>query len=133
MKNCRITVDDINRAENIFGKPIPLLQGKMTMPTQVAKTTVRIPLSLEFKEEHRRVTLFIDIFYVNKMPFLLCKSEGVEHFKVFNLNSRSKQVIKKKLKQVKRLYNKRGFAINIAYADNEFDNDEVKDSFPSAT
>ena len=67
------------------------------------------------------------------MPFLLCKSRGIEHFKVFKLNSRSKQVIKTKLKQVKRLYNKRGFAINIAYADNEFDNDEVKDSFPSAT
>ena len=30
IRNCSVTIDDVNRALHIFGPPVPLLQGKMT-------------------------------------------------------------------------------------------------------
>ena len=39
IKNCPITIDDINLAEKIFGKDIPAIKGKTTRHTLKAVVT----------------------------------------------------------------------------------------------
>ena len=134
LKNCKVTVEDVDRAEYIYGKPTPILQGKMTNSKQRTKNIVRTQPPHGLTKEQCRVNLFIDIMYVNRIPFLLCKSDGiVNHRKVFFLSSRGKIKIYKRLKLIRLMYEKRGFKVNIIHADNEFDFNEVKSSFPNST
>ena len=134
LKNCKVTVDDVDRAELIYGKPTPILQGKMTRTTQSAKNIIRNDLPHNITKEQRHVNMFIDIMFVNKIPFLLCKSDGiVNHCQAHFLSSRGKANIFKKLNLVRRMYEKRGFQIDVVRADNEFDFNEVKSSFPNST
>ena len=73
--NSEVTADDVSRAEHIFGVPIPLLRGKMTnTPTPHSTATIKkkkLPLSVPL--QHQCITLFVDFFYVNKLPFLQTK------------------------------------------------------------
>ena len=134
LKNCKVTVEDVDRAEYIYGKPTPTLQGKMTNSKQRTKNIVRTQPPHGLTKEQCRVNLYIDIMYVNRIPFLLCKSDDiVNHRKVFFLSSRGKIKIYKRLKLIRLMYEKRGFKVNIIHADNEFDFNEVKSSFPNST
>ena len=38
IRNCAITIDDINIAHNIYGNPIPIIKGKITN-NPIQKTT----------------------------------------------------------------------------------------------
>ena len=42
--NCPVTVDDITRAQYIYGPPTPLLQGKMTRKTPPTPNYTKVPL-----------------------------------------------------------------------------------------
>ena len=72
IRNCPITVDDINRAETIYGKPAPLLQGKLTRihPSSLGQNQP-LPLPTCVMENHKNIHLYIDIFYVNGMAFFI--------------------------------------------------------------
>ena len=63
-------------------------------------------LPLDLKPEHKKVVLFIDIIFVNRIPFLLVKSEGISHIFAHMLRSRSKQNIAKSLRYIKDKYQK---------------------------
>ena len=99
---------------------------------QEAKRLAVTGLPLDIKLEHKEVSLFIDIMFVNKIPFLLVKSEGINHIFAHRLRSRSKQNIAKSLRFIKSKYQNRGFVISIVYADNEFDHDVIKSEIPGA-
>ena len=57
INNSPITVDDINRAEYIFGPAKPLLEGKMTRVSPQACKIQRIPLPLPMLEIHFYLSL----------------------------------------------------------------------------
>ena len=47
LNNCEITVDDVHRAEDIFGTPLPLLKGKMCRRSPIRhpqSTKLRLPM-----------------------------------------------------------------------------------------
>ena len=133
MKNSDVTVKDINRAEDIFGKPTPILKGKSVKKKQQAKRVNISDLPLDLKSEHKDVILFVDIMFVNRIPFLLVKSEGINHIFSHRLRNRTKTNIAKSLQYIKNKYENRGFRIKVIYADNEFDHDVIKSVLPGAT
>ena len=62
IRNCTVTLDDIKRAQHIFGTPVPLLQGKMMRGRPNKPNLQRVPIPAQIKEWHRVLDLFIDFF-----------------------------------------------------------------------
>ena len=109
---------------------MPILKGKSVTKKQPKKRININPLPLDIKPEHKDVVLFIDIMFVNKIPFLLVKSEGINYIHAHILRTRRKSCIAKALRHIKQKYKSRNFSIKTIYADNEFDHDTIKSEFP---
>ena len=76
-KNCQITFEDADRAIAIFGKDVPCLKGKTTRkcPKSVRIEIVNVPRYI--LDKNKEVTLSVDLFYTNKLPFFVSLSEAI--------------------------------------------------------
>ena len=133
MNNCTITVDDIKRAETIYGPPTPLLQGKMirTKPSRVNTHTTSIPHNI--LHNYPTVRLCIDLVYINKLPFLHTKSSHINFLTIQFAQNRTQGTIKKLLVSVIDRYQTRGFNVSDIFGDNEFDVPSLHDFFRPIT
>jgi hypothetical protein len=77
IKECPVTVQDINIALKIWGKNIVALKGKTTQtrPNLVARDFVKVPM--ELLKLHTEVFMTADIFFVNKIAFFLMLSHKI--------------------------------------------------------
>ncbi len=66
IKNCPVTVDDINIAEKIFGPDVSSLKGKSTRqkPKPVREDLIEIPK--ELISQHHNIELCMDTMYINE-------------------------------------------------------------------
>ena len=88
IQNCDVTVDDIARSKQIYGKAVPEIKGKMRRVGPVSHTDVqRVPLPVPLKG--RTLHLFVDIMYVNKIAFFVSKTKDVNFLMITPLKSRS--------------------------------------------
>jgi hypothetical protein len=124
--NCNITIDDINRAELIYGPPTPILQGKMTRQKPQSVKIERIPLPLPISKHHKNLQLYVDFFFVNGYPFLATKSAKVNFITAQPVTSRSTAQIIKHIDTVINKYEARGFTITAIHGDNEFNINDLK-------
>jgi hypothetical protein len=71
IKNCPVTIDDVNIAEKSYGPDIGALKAKTTRmaPPRVKEDLVDIPP--ELLEKHANLVYCMDIMYVNGMPMLM--------------------------------------------------------------
>ena len=71
IKDCPVNVDDARIAHKIWGPSVAALKGKTvrTQPEPVTTDTILIPKAI--REMHKEVTLTIDIFFVNQIPFFI--------------------------------------------------------------
>ena len=120
IKDCPVTTQDADVATKIWGPNIAALKGKTTRrtPTPVVTDIVRIPK--EIRELHRLVTMAIDIFFVNKIPFLLTLSRNIYFTTVTHLADQKSGTIFKAFSSIYKYYREHGFQINVVTADNEF-------------
>jgi len=118
--NCPVTVQDIDIAHKIWGKDIAALKGKTTRskPIHVARDFVKIPS--EIVKLHKEVYLTLDLFFVNKIPFLLTLSRNICFTTVNHLADRKLAHIFQAFLSVYKLYLNRGFRIVTVHADGEF-------------
>ena len=93
VRNAYISIDNIERAQFFFGTPTPLLQGKMTRRPNPKERIPRISIPPAILTHHRNVILHVDFFFVNKLPFLHTKSEGINFLTVQTGQTRSKEAI----------------------------------------
>jgi hypothetical protein len=70
IRNCPMTMEDLNIAEKIFGADMSSLKGQLTCrkSTPVWEDTVEIPE--ELIASNREIELCIDILYVNECGFM---------------------------------------------------------------
>jgi hypothetical protein len=101
IRNSSVTIDDINRAELIYGTATPLLQGKMTRIHPPQAKITKIPLPLPISENHKHLQLYIDFFFINGIPFLHTKSGKVNFITAQTVTSRSQRQIINNLEAVK--------------------------------
>ena len=80
---------DIDIAEDIFGKDVPALKGKSTRsrPPSVRQDIVEIPS--ELLEKHQDLELCIDTMHINGVPFLTAIDRSIKYRSVIPLKSKS--------------------------------------------
>jgi hypothetical protein len=115
-----VTVQDIDAAHQIWGKSIAALKGKTThsKPNVVAENLVEIPR--EIMKLHHEVFLTADIFFVNKIAFLLSLSRKICFTQVNHLASRKLVDVFKAFQEMYSVYLRRGFRITTLHVDGEF-------------
>jgi hypothetical protein len=98
IKDCPVTIEDAMAAYKIWGPSVAILKGKTvrTKPEPVKTNTVHIPK--EIREIHKEVTLTIDIFFVNQIPFFVTLSRSLYFTTMTHLPNRSLGEIFKALK-----------------------------------
>jgi hypothetical protein len=88
--NCPITIDDVTRAEQIYGKDVAFLKGKTTASAATDHVPNQPPICLppDILSNHGKVTLCCDLFYVLGLPFSLSVSRNVHFLSCRSIPSR---------------------------------------------
>jgi hypothetical protein len=76
-KDCPMTVQDIDVALKIWSKNIAALKGKTTRSKSIPVARDYVKVLMELPKLHKEVFLTTDIFFVNKIPFLLTLSHKI--------------------------------------------------------
>lgn len=121
IKNCPVTVEDVNVAEKIFGPDIATMKGKMTrQPSLVVQADDVIEVPPELKRQYDKMELAIDLMFVNNMPFLTAIDSPIKYRSVVPLKNKDAKEIFKALEKIIKFYKENGFFIKIIHADREF-------------
>ena len=132
VNNCKVTADDITRARTIYGPAMPLLQGKMVRKTPSRVTAQPLQLPAPILRNYPTLQLYVDFFYVNKLPFLQTKSSDINFITVQTGKNRKAKAIIDGISKAIKLYKRRGFKITGVHGDNEFDLEELRDEIRPA-
>jgi hypothetical protein len=120
IKDSPVTITHVDNAISIWGKSVSALQGKTTRKKSIPVTRDYIKIPRELMRLHQEVFLTIDIFFVNKIPFLLSLSRKIHFTAVQHLANRTVPNIFKAFKEIYQYYLQRGFHITTIHADGEF-------------
>ena len=128
LRNCAITKEDVQAADDIFGPNLGSLKGKTvwSLSKHVQAGSSAVPQCI--LEIHQDVVLSVDIMFVNKIPFLVTSSHNVCFSTVESLPNCQVGTIATCLKKVTHLYHHQGFHIASITCDPEFE--ALRPSFP---
>ena len=121
IKDCPVTVTDIEVAQKIWGKSIAALKGKTTC----SKLSIVAPDSIKILSKllnlHKEVFLTADIFFVNNIPFFLTYSWKICFMSVSHLANCKVLEVFKAFKEIYQYYLQCGFHIHMLHVDGEFE------------
>ena len=126
IKGMKLKSKDVDNANLILGKPLASVRGKITALLMIKNMSQQITLRDIPELEEQMVNLYVDLFYVNDIPFLHTKSKEINYITIQKLDKRTTDKISKRLKNVISRYITRGITITDIFADNEFNNEVVK-------
>ena len=92
----------------------------------------RVSIPPSILTHHRNVTLHVDFFFVNKLPFLHTKSDDINFLTIQSGTTRSKSAILEGISKVITTYQVRGFKVVMVHGDGEFDMDSLRDTIKPA-
>ncbi|MGB0424073.1 MAG: hypothetical protein ACPGED_07120, partial [Flavobacteriales bacterium] len=122
IRNCDVTSADAKRALHIYGPDPAFIQGKTKRirPPPVSNLPI-IPVPDHILRFHNDITISIDIFYVNGLPFLHTISNNINFRTVEPLSNETYKTLLDKTYKVLNFYQARGFSINTIKADGQFE------------
>jgi hypothetical protein len=82
---------------------------------------ITLQLPPEIKEQNKEMFLTLDVFFVNKIPFLVTLSWKIVLTTANHLANRKMATIFKTFKKIYKYYLQQGFRITEVHADHEFD------------
>ena len=120
IKNCPVTVEDINIAEKIFGPDVSSLKGKSTRrkPNPVRKDLIEIPKELILK--HHNIELCMDTMYVNECGMLTAIDRTIKYRSLIPIQTRHHEEYYRALDTILRQYNSAGFVITEIHCDGDY-------------
>ena len=120
IKNCPVTVEDINICEKIFGPDVHALKGKSVRkkPRPVIDDYVEIPK--ELIRAHQGIVLCADVMWIDGVPSLLTISKNIKLHTIRYIESRTQTTLLEALDDTFVKYNHAGFEIKQLHADPEF-------------
>jgi hypothetical protein len=119
IKDCPVTVQEIDVALKIWGKNIAALKGKTTQRKTIPVARYYVKVPLELMKLHQEVFLMTDIFFLNNTPFFLTLSRKITFTAVNHLAARMVPQICKAFKEIYQYYLQRDFHITVVHADGE--------------
>jgi hypothetical protein len=121
IKNCPVTFIDVTNANKIFGPDLATLKGKTARITPLPVMTDYVQIPKEIMALNRNVTLAIHSMFVNGLPFMVSISRKIKFTTVEYLLGRKKNHLVKSIRKIINLYRKRGFTVDTALMDREFE------------
>ena len=120
--NCPYTLDDVKRVEIVYSHDIARSKGHTTTkPGIFLPQFPPILLPENILKYHLRVTISVDIIYIQGYTFLITYSPQTRFRTVTLTPSRSSIVLLKTLREVLHIYQTRGFEVIDIHADSEFE------------
>jgi hypothetical protein len=129
--NCPITIDDVARAQRIYGKDVAFLKGKTTASPAKDYVPEQPPICLprDILDNHSKVTLCCDIFFVLGLPFSISTSRNIHFVSCRPIADRSKGAIRACIAADIKTYEERGFTITTIHGDGEYN--QFRNLFPN--
>ena len=125
LPNTTITVEDIKRAEKIYGPDLGSLKGKTTRrKAPVVDSSYTVPPRI--KEEHKDVTLTVDVLHVNNIPFLATTSRKLHFGTMEAMANTTDDDVMNSLRKVVAIYRRGGLRPRMLLADGAFCSDKMK-------
>jgi hypothetical protein len=122
IKNCDVTRQDIVNAEDIFGPDKGSLQGKtVRKASDQVRSGGLVPIPATIMDHYRRIVLCVDVMKVNKIPFLVSISRAIKFGTVAWLKNTKGPAILECIRNVRNIYVKRGFILEIIEVDGQFE------------
>ena len=111
---------DVDNALAIYGASVPALKGKTAKkkPAVVTRDLVKVPR--EFMKLVKDVTLCVDFFFVNKIPFIITLSLKIYFTTVTHLDNRKIGTILTAIKLLCAFYQRCGYRVVELRMDGEF-------------
>jgi hypothetical protein len=100
IKDCPVMIQDVDNALAIYGPSFPALKGKTAKKKPSVVTRDLVKISREFMKLVKDVTLCVDIFFINKIPFIITLSLKIYFTTVTHLDNRNIGTILKTIKLI---------------------------------
>ena len=102
--NCPVTPADVEAAEYILGQDVGSLKGKTTRRSLPIVDSPVTAVPADVLKEYRKVTLCVDIMYVNKVAMLVSISRKIKFRTIEVIPSNKSTVLLKGLKSILQVY-----------------------------
>ena len=117
--NCPVTASDVVSAENFYGQDIHALKGKITRTKPKPVVIDYLVMPKNILENNKKITLSIDIMFVNKIPLVTTISRHIKFTTVEAIQKMTKLQLSEIIKNVIAIYTQRGFKVEHALLDGE--------------
>jgi hypothetical protein len=121
ISGCPVTIHDVKLAQTIYGKDIYSIRSKTVRrkPSSVQDDII-MPVPPSILTHYRKITLCVDLFFINKIPFFCTISRKILFMTVQPLKNRKLATIYDAISKSITIYRARGFRVHFVFADNEF-------------
>ena len=99
--NCPVTVSAAQNANDIFGPDLAGVRGRTIRRPPEAVRTDYVQLPLYILERFRVVVLTADVMFVNRVPFLVSQSRGLNFLTVEFLPFRTTKSLAARIDQIR--------------------------------
>ena len=120
IKNCDITIRDIDVANQIWGKHLAALKGKTARKQPGAYTPEQVMIPKEYEYLKSSVHLSFDILHVNKVPFLITWSHKACYLTLLHLHNRNLRTVYRAFARVLKFYYNHGWRVTNCNGDPKF-------------
>ena len=121
IKDCPVTVEDVNISEKIYGPDMYAIKGKSTRPKPPVVVNDYVEIPKELIDAHKNVEVCADIMFIDGVPFLNTVTKNTKIIINHYLEDRSKETLVKKLQSTFRKLNQAGMTVKVLHADHEFE------------
>ncbi len=118
--NCPVSPDAVINANRIFGPDLTGVRGRTVRRPSESVTMSHIQIPRVLLERHQRVTLAVDVMFVNGVTFLVSVSRGLNLVRAEYTPSCMAKQLAVGIRRVMDLYSRGGFHVVTVLMDNEF-------------